>query len=182
MSSRLLRCGVVAGVVLGSATVVTAAGAQVAPIGVEPTSGPPGTTITASGSDCDGTEVAVRLLLGDDTLDLDTVAPTAGAWIGTLEVPDDDSLGGADLAVTADCIGGTTAYGPASFSVDDVDPTTTTTSTTTTTTTQPTTTTSRPGSPGPSSTTTTTRPTPTTQAPSPRTPAAPVTKSPSFAG
>lgn len=183
MSIRLLRFGVVAGVVFGTATIVTAAGAQVAPIGIEPTSGPPGTTITASGSGCDGTEVAVRLLLGDDTLDLDTVSPTAGAWSGTLTVPDDDGLGGAELSVTAACIDGTTAYGPASFSVDDVAPTTTLSTTTTTTTTQPTTTTtSRPGSPGPSSTTTTSPPTSTTQRPPTRTPATPVTRSPSFAG
>lgn len=192
MSIRLGRSGVfVGGLVLGGATFFAggwglAAAQAVEPIAVAPDSGPPGTAITVSGGGCTGTSVDLTLLQGDDTLDLTSATPDgAGDWSGTLTVPDDGSLAGAQLAVTADCLDGDVVYGDSSFSVDE-DPTTTTSTTTSTTTTSTTTTTTVPGGPGPSPTTTTTTEAPTTTSqPSSsgsRTPANAVTRPPNFAG
>ncbi|HMG40032.1 MAG TPA: hypothetical protein VK611_01845 [Acidimicrobiales bacterium] len=194
MSFQLRRGGVVGGASLGVVAVVAAsaalASAQVPglPLTIAPGSGPTDTSISVSGDGCLGQEVALRLLEGSDTLDL-TSAPrgTEGDWTGTLAVPDDDDdLFGAQLTITADCLGGDADYEPGSFSVDDPTPpttTTSTTSTTTSTTTSPTTT--APQSPGPSPTPSPTPTPPATTPPvttPPPPPADPVAAEPDFAG
>ena len=194
MSFQLRRGGVVGGASLGVVAVVAASAALASaqapglPLTIAPDSGPTGTSISVSGDGCLGQEVALRLLEGSDTLDL-TSAPRGpeGDWTGTLTVPDDDDdLFGAQLTITADCLGGEADYEPGSFSVDDPTPpttTTSTTSTTTSTTTSPTTTV--PQSPGPSPTPSPTPTPPATTPPvttPPPPPADPVTTSPDFAG
>jgi len=196
MSFQLRRGGVVGGASLGVVAVVAAsaalASAQVPglPLTIAPGSGPRQPSISVSGDGCLGQEVALRLLEGSDTLDL-TSAPrgTEGDWTGTLAVPDDDDLFGAQLTITADCLGGDADYEPGSFSVDDPTPPTTTTSTTSTTSTTTSTTTSptttAPQSPGPSPTPSPTPTPPATTPPvttPPPPPADPVAAEPDFAG
>ena len=193
MSFQLRRGGVVGGASLGVVAVVAAsaalASAQVPglPLTIAPDSGPTGTSISVSGDGCTGTEVAL-VLEDSDTLALGSATPGPGGdWTGTLAVPDDDDdLFGAQLTITADCLGGDADYEPGSFSVDDPTPpttTTSTTSTTTSTTTSPTTT--APQSPGPSPTPSPTPTPPATTPPvttPPPPPADPVAAEPDFAG
>ena len=190
--SFLRRRGVIGGAGLGVVAVVAAsaamAGAQTPSIAVTPDSGPTGTTISVSGDGCTGTEVALGLLEGSDTLDLGSATPGPdGDWSGTLTVPDDDALFGAELTITADCLGGDVVYPAGSFGVDDPTPPSTTSSTTSTSTSTSTTTTSAPQSPGttaPGPEPTTTAPPTTTTVPAPPTPppANPVETNPDFAG
>lgn len=191
MSIPLRRSGIVGGVVLGATALIAVtnglASAQEPPeesIGVTPSSGAPGTSITVTGTGCDGTEVALLLLNGDIVVDDATATPDAedGSWAGTLDVPE-DAVDGAELGITADCFGGTVAYEDGFFLVVVVPPDTTPT------TDQPEPTTPRPPSPDAPgdqpAPTATTQPAPTGGGlanPPAAPPARPVVAQPSFTG
>jgi hypothetical protein len=111
---------------------------------VSPPSGPPGTTLTVSGTECsivppdpdtDGPEqVFVQLLAPDGTPVTQTTTPAEinGTWSTQMTVPETTALGGA-LTVSANCQGDSSfSYGSSTFGVEAVEgpaPTTTTTTT-----------------------------------------------------
>ncbi|HEY8547632.1 MAG TPA: hypothetical protein VIL36_21365 [Acidimicrobiales bacterium] len=133
MSFQLRRGGVIGGAAVGALALVTVgaglASAQVgSPISVSPGSGEPGTTITVSGSGCDGDAVSLLLSGNNGTVDVDTASVDASqSWTGQLVA--DDSLVdlGETLTITADCLGGTIEYDTGVFEVIGVPPTTDTT-------------------------------------------------------
>lgn len=192
MSIPLRRSGIVGGVVLGATALIAVtsglAGAQEPPeesIGVTPSSGAPGTSITVTGTGCDGTEVALLLLNGDIVVDDATAAPDGedGSWAGTLTVPG-DAVDGAELGITADCFGGTVAYEDGFFLVVVVEPPTTSSTAPTTSTTL-----ANPGAPtppgdqpGPTATTQPAAPGGGSANPPAAPPATPVVAQPSFTG
>jgi hypothetical protein len=110
---------------------------------VTPSSGPPGTTLTVSGTDCsivppdpdtDGPEqVLVQLLAPDGTTVAETTTPAApdGTWSTQITAPETTTLGAA-LTVSGNCQGDSSfSYGSSTFGVEAVQgpgPTTTTTS------------------------------------------------------
>ena len=126
---------------------------------LDPTSGPPSSTFTVSGSDCvvrDGGEMSVEVTAPDTVEMTATATPNdSGDWSTTLTVPA-DAMEGDSILVNAECIedfgsikassfqgfrapSGSTisqAYQPATFTVTAA-PTTTAEETTTTSTTEP---------------------------------------------
>jgi len=116
--------GVAAGALTLAALGTSLAGAQTPePISTSPAGGPPGTAIAVSGGGCTGV-VNLVLLHGDDTLDLgDAAVDGDGGWSGELNVPEDETLRGETLSITADCIGvgPDGGYASGSFAVDPGD-------------------------------------------------------------
>lgn len=108
---------------------------------VDPASGPPGTTLTVSGTGCsivppdpstDGPEqVFVQLLAADGTPVADTTTPaeTDGTWSTQITVPE-SIADGEQLTVSAICQGDSAiTYGSSTFGVESVQPPGTTTTT-----------------------------------------------------
>jgi hypothetical protein len=131
MPIRLRPSSAVGGVAAGAFALASfgtgLAGAQTGEeeISITPSSGPPGTAISVTGSGCTG-EVTALLLQDQTTIDSDTLLDVDGDWEASLTVPADEELRGWQLDVTASCIGlDPPDYGSATFVVDSGTPPTT---------------------------------------------------------
>lgn len=115
-TSAVLAAGVVASAVLVGGPVAAQDDGPTPELTVNPTSGPIGTTIDVSGTECFGTDV--WFLLGNNAdgyvvTDGDSVPDAEGAWGGQLEVPatyaNEDGVDvavvpGTNYVVTAQCL------------------------------------------------------------------------------
>lgn len=94
---------------LGSAPVGAGDAPESRPIVVDPTSGPAGTDITVSGTDCPGNAPIEAGLIDPDlghgiAEDFDQSADDDGNWTASLSVPD-DAVPSTTYAVVAECLG-----------------------------------------------------------------------------
>ena len=133
MSIRLRRSGLIAGALGGGVALVTiGAGLAMAQpaqesLTVDPTSGPSGAAFVVSGTNCDSLSAQVVVSHGDATVATGlsgVIIPPpigTGAWSVTFDF-EEQGLEGETLGVSASCIGGTTTYAPATYSVTDTTP------------------------------------------------------------
>lgn len=155
---KLLGAAFALALVFGGAS-GAGAGDNLGTLTLNPTSGPPESTFTVSGSDCvarDGGEMSVEVTAPDTVEVTATAVPDdAGDWSTTLTVPA-DAMEGDTIVVNAECIEDfgavpnssfqgfraptgqsiSQAYSPATFTVTAA-PSTTVDDTTTTSTTEP---------------------------------------------
>jgi hypothetical protein len=125
---RLLAFTGIVGLSVGWAVMPVSAGSP--SFDSSPASGPPGTIIHLSGSNCPNGDVEIVLFQGETSFQTDETFgedDQTGSWETDMEVPDDTPPGEYGIAVLCDFVEGQFVYQDGSFTVTGDEPTSTST-------------------------------------------------------